>query len=181
MNKSDKKEINKLLMSVKYREKDCVHNLYIKISPMIRYIAYKYCYGQCYAEDLIQDFWADIYLVADKFTYFRNAYSYLYKVMISRAKNRYREMKNDSSRKEDFVEYKVLLSANDKAQENMTDEILTMKAGLEKLDKVENIIIQKIYFEEKTIRQIGKELDIPKSTVERIKQRAIQKLKIFLQ
>lgn len=49
--------------------------------------------------------------------------------------------------------------------------------ALRNLPRLQAIIIQAVYFEEKTVREIAKELNMSKSEVDRQKQAAVIKLK----
>ena len=50
---------------------------------------------------------------------------------------------------------------------------------MQMLDVHEKIIIQEIYFEDKSIRQIAKDIGMSKSKVGRLKQSALKKMKNF--
>lgn len=71
MDSQDKQEITMALFAVKDREENAVERLYELVGHTIRYIAFKYLRNVDDAEDLEQDFWADIYRIADKFFLFK--------------------------------------------------------------------------------------------------------------
>ena len=70
MDTQDKQEITMALLAIKNREEYAVERLYKLVGHTIRYIAFKYLKNIEDAEDLEQDFWADIYRIADKFFLF---------------------------------------------------------------------------------------------------------------
>lgn len=74
-----KNEITNCLKGVKNGDESALVSLYDLISPTLRFIALKYLRNETDAEDLEQDFWIHISKIAEKFSYFQNAYSYLCK------------------------------------------------------------------------------------------------------
>ena len=180
MDKKIKQQIDKCLIEIKRRQTGSVEQLYFLISPTIRYIALKYLKNEEYADDLVQDFWADIFRIADKFYYCSNSFSYLCKVMTRKAINRSKQL-NKERVKIQFVDYGTMHNfgcvTNSKDFE-LKIEIEKVISGLQEKEK---IILQQSYFEEKTVRQIAKELKISKSEVSRVKILAITKMKRALE
>ena len=177
MSKADIELINKCLFEIAFGDERYITVLYHAISPTIHYIARKYIPDKDQAEDLVQDFWADIEKISKGFIRAENGFNYLVKVMNRRAINRYKKLSKEKARvrcvdpeldgeKEDFSEKYALME--------------TVRSALSMLEDTERIIIEESYFENKTVREIGKDLKISKSTVDRIKQRALDKLKTLL-
>lgn len=178
MDIQNKVEINNCILAIKRRDSEAVQKLYHLVGHTIEFIARKYLTLQQDYEDLIQDFWADIYNIADGFYYFKNGYSYLSRFMTNRAINRYKQIYGEKKHIIEPVEYEY------NPIPDVTDVIenvnlrLTVQKALKKLSKKERIIIQLIFFEKKTIESIAKEIDMPRATVGRIKLQALDKLKI---
>jgi len=61
------------------------------------------------------------------------------------------------------------------------DLYISINQGIKELPNIQAIIIQSIYFEKKTIREIAKELNMSKSEVDRQKHNAIIYLKKFFE
>lgn len=142
----------------------------------MRYIALKYVRNDADADDLVQDFWADIYKIASGFFYMSNAFAFLCKVMTRRAINRYREMHSGREVSIDFVDYSVI----DRDAE-FTFEQAETKSAVEKamtsLTDQEKIVIQETYFEEKTLRAIAHDMKLSVQQVSRLKTDAMEKMK----
>ncbi len=177
MNADKKKLINKCLIGIKNRDKECLDLLYDLIAPTIRYISLKYLKNTNDADDLVQDFWADIFRLADNFVLIQNGFRYLCKAMTRKALNRCEKIGREKNKFVELVEYDKL-----KNNEiiNFTPEIdlkIAVESVMEELDEIEKIVVQKTYFEDKAIREIAKELKCSKSQVGRIKLEAQDKLK----
>lgn len=178
MDKERKYTINKYLLGVKSGDKHCLDFLYDEISPTIRYIALKYLQNDFDADDLVQDFWADIQKIATGFVFSQNAFSYLCKVMTRRAINRYKSITRQNQKTVGYVDYESIKQYTvDTEQMEINDGV---EAAMKKLTETERIIIQLTYFEEKTVREIAKELKISKSQASKLKIEAIEKMKLEL-
>lgn len=173
--KERKDAINKYLLGVRSGDKLCLELLYEEISPTVRYIALKYLKNEADADDLVQDFWADIYKISAGFISLQNAFGYLCKVMTRRAINRYKALSRQKERIVRYVDYEIMGTYTlDMEQLEINDAVET---AMKKLTETERIIIQLTYFEEKTVRAIAKELKISKSQVSKLKIAAIEKMK----
>ena len=179
-----KKDINKritdcLIQIQKNKNSESVERLYDLIHPTIRHIAWKYMHDQQLAEDLIQDFWADIYKIADGFHTHRNGFAYLCKVATNKAINRYHQIK-DRNAHALYVDYSELPLSDQGLSAEQMQLRLAVEQAMAQLSDTERIIIQSTYFEQKTIRKIAQEMKLSKSTAERIKQQALAKLSKLL-
>lgn len=105
MDTQDKQEITKALLAIKNREEYAVERLYELVGHTIRYIAFKYLKNIEDAEDLEQDFWADIYRIADKFFFLKNGFGYICKVMNNMAVNRYKKLHRTNRIEIAYVDY----------------------------------------------------------------------------
>lgn len=178
MDKDRKDTINKYLLGVKSGDDFSLDFLYEEISPTIRHIALKFLKNDFDADDLVQDFWADIYKIARGFIFSINAFSYLCKVMTRRAINRCKSLNRRKINQIQYVEYKKLgLAAGDG---KTSEQNLHIEAAMSKLSETEIAIIQLTYFEEKTVREIAKELKKSKSHVSKLKINAVDKMKAEL-
>ena len=178
MDKERKDTINKYLVGVKSGDELSLDFLYEEISPTIRHIALKYLKNDFDADDLVQDFWSDIFKIAKGFRFSTNAFSYLCKVMTRRAINRCKSLNRRNANQIHYVDYKKLCLAAD--EENTSEQNSYIEEAMRKLPETEIAIIQLTYFEEKTVREIAKELKISKSQVSKLKINAIDKMKAEL-
>lgn len=180
MEKGKKLKINKCLKGIQNRDEKSLILLYDLVAHSIRYIALKYLKKEQDAEDLEQDFWADIYNIADNFKYFKNGFSYICQVMTYMALNRYKKIHGELARTVDVIDYNKIQVFDDNIIVEKLDDKIAVQNALTKLDYQEQVIMQLIIFEDKTIMQIAKELGMSKSQVGRIKKDAQEKLKIEL-
>lgn len=178
MDTNKKKQINLCLLKIKEeRRREPVEELYELISATVRHIALKYLHNKELADELIQDFWGDIYKIADKFVFYYDGMAYLCKVVKNRAINKYRSVRRERERiiYVDYSSYTALYGEHiDRAE-----LLMIVGDAMSKLSNTEKIIIQSTYFEEKTVRQIAAELKISKSQVHRHKQNALKVLRKY--
>ena len=173
-------EISNCLIGVKKRDNESLDKLYYLIGYTIRNIALKYLKNEEDAQDLEQDFWANIYTFADKYVYISNAFSYLCRIMTRMALNRYLKLHGEKQRIVNFVDYNKIHSFDENETIARIDNRIAVQSALNKLDETSQKVMQIRIFEDKTIEQIANDLKISKSEVGRIKLNAEEKLKIEL-
>ena len=179
MSKNKNKSINELLVQIQRTRKiEYIEKLYDLMAPAVRHIALKYLHDGALADDLVQDFWADIYKIADGYGFCFNADAYLCRVVKNRAINKYRKLKREKAYVT-YVDYSDLELSSGITESDRADLIISVEQAMKKLSEAERIIIQSTYFENKTIRQIAVELGLSKSTVGRLKSEAIEKIREF--
>lgn len=176
MQGDERDKIEKVVKRIKSGERILVDELYDLISTPIRHIAYKYLHNYDDADELIQDFWADIYTILDSYYYLKNAYGYLCKIVKHRAIDRYRLLHKNEAVYIDFVDYGSIRNNSILTFEQLELQIEVDQA-IKKLPRIQAIIIQAMFFEKSTIRAIAKELNMSKSEVFRQKESAILRLK----
>ena len=172
MDEQTKADINKCLIGVKNRDVESLNRLYYLIGYYIRYISFKYIHYDVDAEDLEQDFWADIYVFADKYNYIGNAYGYLCKIMNNLARNRYVKLYGEKKYVIRVVDYNQIHRYDESQSMDAVDTRISLQTALNKLDPTKQKIIQLWCFEHKTLVEIAKELKISKSQVDRKKKAA---------
>lgn len=170
--------VNGALLKIKRGDEEGVNELYREISHTLRYIALKYLQNDEEADDLVQDFWADIFHIAAKASYIYNGFAYLCKVMNRRAITRYKKI-NGSKEVIGYVDYASIDSASADFSDE-TDLRITVESAMNLLDEQEKIVIQETYFEGKNIRQIAMDIGLSKSKVGRLKLSALKKMQNFL-
>ena len=178
MDKQKKKEINESIVGVKNRDEEALNTLYFLVAHSIKYIALKFLKNEEDAQDLEQDFWASIYDIADKFTYLKNGFSYLCKVMSRMAINRYKKLNVEKQHTVEFVDYGRIEPFDENEVIIDLDKRMAVQKAMETLSPKEQAIMQMAIFEDKTIVQTAKELGLSKSDVGRIRLEARNKLKI---
>ncbi|MEG1613840.1 MAG: sigma-70 family RNA polymerase sigma factor [Clostridia bacterium] len=181
MDKSTKEAINTCIEGVRQRNEASLNELHSLIAPTLRYIALKYLKSTFEADDLVQDFWENIYKIVDGFVYGKNGFGFLCKTMNRIAINRYKKLYRDNSREVEFVDYEVIIPSNKTNDFECSDIKSAVELAMHDLTKMEKIIIQETYFEDKTIRNIAKDLNLSKSKVGRMKIEATNKMKAVLE
>ena len=172
-----KKKVNDCLLQLqKHGTGEYVEALYDLIGPTIRHIGLKYLHDTGLADDFVQDFWADIFQIADRYIFGFNAYAFLCKVATNRAIDRYRKLKGEAAHVS-YIEYSQYPQLGTETDHELR---LAVSMGMQQLPEIQRIIIQSTYFEDKTVRQIASELKMSKSQVGRLKQQALDKLKLYL-
>lgn len=177
MDVKKRNEITNCLKGVKNGDERALVSLYDLISPTLRFISLKYLRNETDAEDLEQDFWIHISKIAEKFSYFQNAYPYLCKVMTNMAINRYKKLHDGKEVCIEYVDYNKIYSYEDTES---ADQRMAVQNTINRLEPDERIVIQLSAFEDKTITQIAKEIGMSKSAVGRLKLSAQEKLKNYL-
>ena len=175
MDKQEKAEINDCLQKIKNGDSGAVHRLYEVVGFRFEYIALKYLKNNEDAEDLIQDFWADIFEIADGFYYFKNGYSYLSKVIKNRALNRYHQIYGEKKHVTEYVDYSQIRSFENPIVN--LEYKLAVEEAFKTMTHQQRVIMQLRIFEDKKIEDIAKELNMSKSDVSRKKLEAEEKLK----
>lgn len=180
MREDKSKSINELLVQIQRTRKiEYVESLYDLIAPAIRHIALKYLHDGVLADDLVQDFWADIYKIADGYGFYFNADAYLCRVAKNRALNKYRRVKREKAYVT-YVDYSDVQLSSGVAESDHADLIISIEQAMRTLSETERIIIQSAYFEGKTQREIAAELGLSKTTVGRLKNDALENLRAIL-
>lgn len=175
------KKINECLLHLqKHGTGEYVEALYDLIGPTIRHIGMKYLHDPDMTDDFVQDFWADIYNIADQYIFSFHAYGFLCKTATNRAIDRYRQLKGETARVcyVDYSQYPPL-QVNESPQEHAMR--LSINQAMDQLREDQRIVIQSVYFEDKTVRQIAAELNISKSQVDRLKKQALEQLRLHLE
>ena len=163
-----------------------VDKLYDLIEAHLFFIALKYMGDRDKAEDLLSDFWCDIVRIAKRYVFSVNPFSYLCKVLtnmaITRLKKEGVKRKREVSitpevleRYETFCEYDVFRAEHDRALREI------IKKGFAVLTRKEKIVTYLTYWEDKTVRECAASMGVSKSTADRLKTSAKEKLKKVLE
>lgn len=177
MENNRKKEINKCLMSIKSdHDMQSVFDLHSLIGGVFRHIALRYLSNTQDADDVVQDFWANIFEIASKYHYNTNAFAFLCKAFKNSVLNYCIKKGKEANRKVYYVNYENFASDNGKLIENVVMEN-SIDIAVSNLSEEQKSVIQLTYFEDLTIREIAKLLNKSKSQIARIKQSALGELK----
>lgn len=181
-----KTKIDICLRQIAKGKTEYADELYDLVQANLFYIALKYMGGRDRAEDLLSDFWCDIVRIAKKYIFSKNAFSYLSKVLTNMALTK---LKKDGiqrkrevpitaeflERYECFCDYDVYRTERAQSLRN------AIRKGFVNLTDKEKVIVYLTYWEEKTVRECAESMGVSKSTADRLKTSARQKLKSVLE
>lgn len=174
-----RRKITKYLLGIKRGDIECLNFLYDDIAKNVRHIALSYFPDENEADDFIQDFWADIGKIAQKFRFSKNGYGFLYKVLNRRALNRLKALKRERRRVNIFVDYESYEEPTDNIQ--LIEVRETVKQAMSILTNHEKEIVQLHYFEELSLKEISKVIGKSTTQTFNIKQSALDKMRRFLE
>ena len=171
MDKVTENAINKCLKEIKKGERESVNTLYDLIAPYIRYIALQYTDDNNIfdADDLVQDFWRDIFKIAAKFVAGRNGYAFLCGIMQKRARDFNRKHNNRSAVSLRYIDFAALSYDDENVDFALAELKHVVGKAIDELPENEKTVLQLSYFMNMSVREIAHELNIPKSTVGRLK------------
>lgn len=181
MDKKRKREINDCVLSIKTnRDMQSVCALHSFTGGVFRHIALRYLGNSPDVEDVVQDFWADIFETVSKYRYNTNAFAYLCKCFTNTVINYCIKKGRDINKKAYYVDYENVASDyGDCIDGAMLESIVG--SAIDALDEEEKTVVQLTYFEDMTVREIAKDLGKSKSQINRIKMSALQNLKLKLE
>ncbi len=175
MNDKVKPAVQQLTSKIKSGEYGRAFELQPLIGATIRYIALKYLHNEDDANEVVQDFWADIFDIVKAYHFTQSAYSYFCKVARKRAIDMYMTLHKNKKVTVEYVRYSEIFYYGVSNKKDV-DTIIAVEQGLEKLEPLQRIIVQTMYFEDKSLCAIGKELGISAYEVRRARDIAFSKL-----
>lgn len=186
MSGNKKQAIDKCLKDISHGDRGAVSTLYDLAQSGLYFTAFRYLRNERDAEDLLSDFWANIYDIAKKYRFSFNAYGYLTKVVANMALMRLRKRKTLLNSEipltsEILERYEAVTFDGSYDKVYLGELCASFDKGFGLLSDVEKSVIYLIYWEGKSIRDCARILKISKSQVGRIKSGAIEKLKATLE
>jgi len=141
----------------------------------LKFIAIKFFKNSYDADDLVQDFWLDIKKHCSKFWYSTNGYGYLAKILQNMAITKLRK----ASKRQPPLTLNDIIEFEDKKYDfertiRQASLCETFERGMNLMTEEERKVFALICYEEMTVRGIAKELNISKSTAERLRQSALK-------
>lgn len=169
--------LKRYLRAIQVRDMSCMDDLYNFFSKTVRSIALKYLRNKEEADDLVQEFWRDIYEIADSY-HGANALFYLKKVVKNRALNQLKVLNRKLENETDL--YEAYIHDSDRC---LSVEQLILKndviRALNTLPPDEKAVINMVIYERATVREIAFELKISVPKAERLRQAAMETLKDY--
>lgn len=174
---SDAVVIKRYLRAIQARDMSCMNDLYNLFSKTARFIAFKYLQNNEETDDLVQEFWRDIYEIADSY-YGANALAYLKKVVKNRALNKLKVLNRKLEHETEL--YEAYLLCSDRC---LSVEQLELKNDVERalnsLPSDERAVIDMVVYERATVREIASYLKISTPKAERLRQAAMETLRDY--
>lgn len=164
------KKVNNCIASIKNGSDEAIVELYTSMGNTIRFIAIRYLKNKYDSEDAVQDFWLNIKKYCNKIWHINNGYKYLCKTMQNLCLIRLRKSRN-SKEKLTITDIELFEKYGD--DENLNIEQRTLKdifkQAISKMNDLEKKVFYLWCYEEMSIREMGREINISKSTIHRIK------------
>lgn len=173
--KTTREQINKYLFKLKNGE-DCLDEFIDYSRGYMQYIAYKYLIDKSLVEDVIFMAYDRILQAIKTFDKSNNGLAWIVKITQNEA---YKLNRDDTTQDVSWEKIKDrdIGSFNDEDSLNKYD----IERAIERLDSQEREIIELKVFTGMTIREIAKQMNIPKSTVSYILKQALKKLEKYLE
>ena len=181
-----KQAIEKCLKNISDGDREAAGLLYDLTQSGLYFTAFRYLRNERDAEDLMSEFWANIYDIAKKYRFSFNAYGYLNKAVANMALMRLRKRKRllnaETPLTAEILErYEAVSFDGSDGKVYLGELRATFDKGFGLLNHTEKSVIYLIYWEGRSIRDCARILKISKSQIGRIKKEAIEKLKAVLE
>lgn len=167
-------QVNEAMSAIKNGDKEAVALLFQLTYKPLFHIAYKYSKDQYTAEDLTAEIFANIDYISSKYSNGQNAFNYLCKAI----KNRYLNGLRYKRRHQTGELCENLAAAYDNLDSRVAD--ISVRQALKSLDKEEFTIINMKFYMDMTFREIAARTGLSLGKVQRIYNRAANKLKTLL-
>lgn len=171
--------VEQLVRRIKAGEGNLWDELHRLIGSSIVYIAWKYLHKKEDAEEFVQDFCANIFEIIDRYHFKQSAAAYFCKVAQERAISKYKELYKTEKVTVKYVRFSEIYQ-NDLCKDRNVELLIMIEQALEKLDEIQRIIIQTLSFEDKTLKALSEELNMPKHKVAALRNAAYKKLAVYL-
>lgn len=181
-----KQAIERCLKNISDGDRGAVEILYDLTQSGLYFTAFRYLHNEHDAEDLMSEFWTNIYDIAKKYRFSFNAYGYLNKTIANMALMRLRKKKRllnaETPLTPEILErYEAVSFDGSDGKVYLGELRASFDKGFALLSYVEKSVIYLIYWEKRSIRDCARILKISKSQIGRIKKEAVEKLKAVLE
>ncbi len=170
--------VNRCLLNIKAGRREYVDELHGLIGGALRHVALSILQNSDRADDVLQDFWADIYDIASKYRYTTSAFSYLKTCLRNKVINEYNSGKRKKEYEVHYVDYDTFPSKPPTVEDSLENVMIKMALG--KLPDEQRVVFELYFFQKCTVREIAKYLKMSKSKADRIRQKAIEAMKNML-
>ena len=175
MYESNGEKLNRLILAVADGHSDCLDSILMLAGGQMMAVALSLV-GRDYAEDVLHDSFIKIARFAKRYRQGMSPYGWLMKIVRNTALD---FIKAKKIRAEVSSEELYSLSSMDYSPERRENAI-ALEQAISKLEPDEKKIIYFVYYLDMTVREIASELKISKSAVQRLKDKAEEKLRNLL-
>lgn len=168
------KRVNDAMFSVKKGDRESVGTLFELIYKPLYHIAFKYSKNSYLSEELVAEVFANIDYIASRYQRGQNAFNFLCKII----KNKFLNMIRYEKRHINVELNDRFAHSSDMIDERVED--IGIREALKNLDREEFRIINCKFYLDMTFREIAKETGQSLGKVQRIYNRAVEKLKKYL-
>ena len=168
-------KLNRLILAVADGFADCLDGILDIAGGKMMAVAISYV-GRDLAEDVLHDSFIKIARFAKSYRRGMNPYGWIMKIVKNTAID---YLKSKKVRAEVSSEEFFSLSSQDYSPEKR-ESAIALEQAMQKLEPDERKIIYLVYFLDLTVREIAGELNMSKSAVQRLKEKAEEKLKNLL-
>lgn len=172
----EKKELNKLIIMVRGGDKRALSEIYRIAGGRMLSIAMGLMRNKQLAEDILHDSFIKVARFCSQYKENTNAYAWLCTIVRNTALNKIKS--ENLTRTSDIDEFFNL--AADNLTEADSDRVIDIENAMKMLKPRERTAIWLKYYNDMTVREIAKELDMPRSSVGDIILSAEKKLKDIL-
>lgn len=164
--------INKLIYRISKGDRDALDELFEEVGGLMFLMAKKYLIDKSLAEDLVSEIFCRLVKGVKTFDVRKNGLNWLYKSIHNEAINWNKKINpNNFDSLDDHRELADIMASMDK-----NVDIIMLQEALKTLSKAENDILYCKYWERFTIREIATKTKKPRSTVQDILNKALEKL-----
>ena len=177
LDNSELKIINHLITKVSKLDKSAIGEIFNIIGGRMFSIAFGIVKNKSLAEEVVSESLVKIVNNSHKFINFTNGYAWICKIVKNTALNvRSRE---NYFIKTDIEEIYDLPDLKYNNNEHM-DELIIIEQALKILNEKEVLVIKLKYWEDKKIRDIAKEMNLPLTTTQELLTNAVAKMKKYI-
>lgn len=172
MDSATREHINTLLIQLRDGDETALEQLYFCVGARMLSVAKSYVRDKNLAEDIVQDSFLRIYQGIKKMRNVDNGYAWICTVVRNCA---FTALKRENKRATVDIDALFDLHTDDADPQDRA----VLKEALASLPARDKEIIWYRYYQDMTIREIAKEMDLPRSTVAGQLERAEEKLRSF--
>lgn len=172
------RKVNKLIDKIANGDINALGSLFEEVGGLLLRMAKKYLLDKSLAEDLVSEVFSRLVRRAHSFDVKKNGLNWLYKSIHNEAINWNKDANSNyyhDSIDDHYDLADVLISLDD------NPDIIMLREAFNTLSKTENEILYYKFWEGLTVREIAKLTTIPRSTVQDIVEKSLEKIRKIME